>query len=440
MKVSGVLPNIVLGLSSRDLPSYRNIADHDYEPEKYVSQPLMKFIENVPEDKIPLLEILPTIEGEGRYIGIPRTLMRVGGCAVGCHWCFPHNTKIRTAKGILYIYDIKPGDVVYSRDENGEVVTTSVEEVLEREVFETEICLVNVLSLVRKNEYVHESIPVTKEHPFMVERDSGTVEVAAKDLVSGDKLIGMRGMENSVPCSVESVSFDLDDVQSSIIGVKHKTLKVYNLKCSPHPTYYIQTRSGSDVLVHNCDTKYSWGLKGSDMLSIEEAVDRTHKHTTCREVSITGGEPLHYPKQLRKLCREFAKKGYAVNLETSGLIINYALFEEFNYISMDIKTPSSGVHLTDENLSHIHRVYKWHTGLQLKAVISNQEDLDWLYEKFEQILTGDGPAMILTPCADTTHNHPNTVDIARTVQMIRKWDNRYNIRIIPQIHKLLNFA
>lgn len=41
----------------------------------------------IEEAKLPLVEIFPSIQGEGYYSGMPATFIRIAGCDVGCSWC-----------------------------------------------------------------------------------------------------------------------------------------------------------------------------------------------------------------------------------------------------------------------------------------------------------------------------------------------------------------
>lgn len=38
-------------------------------------------------DKLPIMEIFYSIQGEGFHSGKPAVFVRLGGCDVGCHWC-----------------------------------------------------------------------------------------------------------------------------------------------------------------------------------------------------------------------------------------------------------------------------------------------------------------------------------------------------------------
>ena len=35
----------------------------------------------------PVMEVFPTLQGEGRYTGSPSYFIRLAGCDVGCSWC-----------------------------------------------------------------------------------------------------------------------------------------------------------------------------------------------------------------------------------------------------------------------------------------------------------------------------------------------------------------
>ncbi len=37
--------------------------------------------------RLPVLEIVPTLQGEGAWAGTPAVFVRLAGCDVGCYWC-----------------------------------------------------------------------------------------------------------------------------------------------------------------------------------------------------------------------------------------------------------------------------------------------------------------------------------------------------------------
>lgn len=53
---------------------------------------------NKNEIKIPIAEIMSSIEGEGDFQGKPATFIRIPGCSINCSWCdttFAQNTKFK---------------------------------------------------------------------------------------------------------------------------------------------------------------------------------------------------------------------------------------------------------------------------------------------------------------------------------------------------------
>jgi len=197
-----------------------------------------------------------------------------------------------------------------------------------------------------------------------------------------------------------------------------------------------------------CDTKHSWAVepgKNSNYMGLADVVKEIDRvGSSVRDVSITGGEPMHYPAQVKALCILLQERGYRVNLETSGLIIDNPTFSVFNSVCMDIKTPSSTVDLQEINVALIKELVSpsFPTGnIWLKVVISSQEDLDWLEATFWNILLDwDINPVVLTPCADNTKGRVPDQELCRITQMILDWNKRYNIRIITQQHKILDLV
>jgi 7-carboxy-7-deazaguanine synthase len=208
--------------------------------------------------------------------------------------------------------------------------------------------------------------------------------------------------------------------------------------------------SGCAIRCSWCDTKHTWLPKGdknhgSELVTIEEFVSRVEDvaQGTVREVSITGGEPMHYPAQLLRIIHMLTHKGYLVSIETSGMIIDYKVFKAAYSVSMDIKTPSSGITLTKENIARLIECAFMVDEVQLKAVITNHKDLEFIKENFgillEPMSTKRVKPLILTPCADNTKRDVPSDELLKTTEMIKDWNKAYHIRIISQQHKLLHF-
>jgi len=47
---------------------------------------------------LPVTEIYPAIQGEGRYTGFPCVIVRLGGCNLRCHWCDTKHSYVTDAE------------------------------------------------------------------------------------------------------------------------------------------------------------------------------------------------------------------------------------------------------------------------------------------------------------------------------------------------------
>lgn len=79
-------------------------------------------------------------------------------------------------------------------------------------------------------------------------------------------------------------------------------------------------------------------------VAVDDLVDLIAKDfRQARTALITGGEPLLQASSAIEIGRRLKKQGLAVHLETNGTIVveRQSLVEAFDFISMDIKLPSS---------------------------------------------------------------------------------------------------
>ena len=278
--------------------------------------------------------------------------------------------------------------------------------------------------------------PVTKDQ--VINLDASTLKVVNRKvnafLRNGAKVVSVMPLNTKAKASIQR---EYDARESA-----EDPVSVTNFECAPYNHYLIQ-----GLHVHNCDTKHSWSAKGYPVLKIQDIVDKvlslikipdSNLHRV-HEVSITGGEPLHYPVQLVQLCHAFHRVSLKVNIETSGVILAPQLFTHFDYVSMDIKTPSSGVNLSTETIAGITHLGRNHTNIYLKVVIASKADFMWLEDNFFTLLLYSKNPIVITPCADTTKKPVNVNAITDTVNMLMGLNKDYNIRIIAQQHKLLSY-
>jgi len=120
--------------------------------------------------------------------------------------------------------------------------------------------------------------------------------------------------------------------------------------------------AGCNLRCKWCDTKDSWIQK--DQATLEDIVKEVSKYNT-EWVCITGGEPL-----LQDIEPLIKKLQYKISLETNGTIYNDVI-KKIDFVSVDIKTPSSGMKNDFKVLQKILGVMSYG---QLKAVISDKND------------------------------------------------------------------
>lgn len=140
--------------------------------------------------------------------------------------CFVAGTLISTPYGLIPIEQIKAGDIVYSFDEDTELVSENiVEEVFVRET--TELVNINVGS---------EAIRSTPDHPFYVPKKGFT---NATELRAGDILLSINGDYVII-----------EKIQHEILEAP---ISVYNFRVANDHTYYVGSKS---LGVHNAGAGY----------------------------------------------------------------------------------------------------------------------------------------------------------------------------------------
>ena len=161
-------------------------------------------------------------------------------------------------------------------------------------------------------------------------------------------------------------------------------------------------------------------------ISVERIINMCNKYRWCKNVCITGGEPLIYEETL-PLAMELLYNDFKVSIETSGCvpIEVFGYRRSYKYV-MDIKGPSSGVSEKNifENLLHLQ------SNDEVKYVIKDRED----YEYMKKILKSY-PTManiLVSPMFDPDGN-------AYIGQDLVDWilEDHLNVRVSLQIHKVM---
>jgi organic radical activating enzyme len=211
------------------------------------------------------------------------------------------------------------------------------------------------------------------------------------------------------------------------------------------PTIFIRL-AGCNVGCKFCDSKQTWNEKKFPQMTVKSVVDEVIKLNSsgCKvaRISITGGEPLLHEEFFLNLCDALllCNHFFVINVETSGTLFPESLFGPGNstdyvdQISLDIKTPSSGVILTLAQLVELQRASE-KKNVYVKAVIATTKDLDFVLDFFKDTKVNN---LTLTPCEKKGKFY--SVDSIYKVLDKRKINLGTNsIRVIAQQHKLLSF-
>jgi len=190
----------------------------------------------------------------------------------------------------------------------------------------------------------------------------------------------------------------------------------------------------------NCDSKETWEFTDKTtsletvLMQIEEEAGKYPRR--IKRVSITGGDPLH-PKHtpgVLELAGELKKRGYYINIEAAGTRVVDSIFDSIDFISFDMKTPSTGV---VTNISLVEKLIKQYSRkAQIKSVIADKVDFDYVYDKYTSLLEKNDHDIelpwILTPCYEPGEEFPKD----RFVDII-KLNEEYGspFRVIGQQHK-----
>lgn len=194
---------------------------------------------------------------------------------------------------------------------------------------------------------------------------------------------------------------------------------------------------GCSVGCLNCDSKDTWEFNESMGIDLSDILNRVYEegfNGKIKNVSITGGDPLHpsHVPHVLALVTELKKLGYYINIEAAGTRVVPEIFDLVDFISFDFKTPSTGVRTPLKNLARMLEQYPNKT--QFKAVITDGTDFSATLEaraeleKTQQITI----PFVLTPCYNTNEAFP--LDRFKNVL---EWneENGGHFRVIGQQHK-----
>jgi len=199
--------------------------------------------------------------------------------------------------------------------------------------------------------------------------------------------------------------------------------------CSPHQgslTTFIRT-FGCNCRCSYCDSKFSY--TGTPIKMRVRDIVKEVKKTSCKNVTITGGEPL-LQKGIVNLIRDLQIEGFNISVETNGSIFIPTAYKT-SWVA-DYKLPSSGC----ESQMNLNNYINLNYGDFIKFVVSDRTDFDRALEvllDIQRICRGN-MKFAFSPAFGKHKNSPET--LAQWMienPMLQSIGAIYNL----QIHKIL---
>lgn len=188
----------------------------------------------------------------------------------------------------------------------------------------------------------------------------------------------------------------------------------------------------------NCDTKETWEFDPAFTMSLDEVMEKVEvlSQDIIKRVSITGGDPLHpsHVPSLLALVKQLKERDYFINIEAAGTRIVKEAFDLVDFISFDIKTPSTHVKTSKELLLRFLEEYGHKA--QIKAVVADKKDFESVFDAFYFTKNNQAPwaPWCLTPCYEADEKFPMN-RFQQVVQLNESFGMPF--RVIGQQHKWL---
>ena len=189
------------------------------------------------------------------------------------------------------------------------------------------------------------------------------------------------------------------------------------------PTVFVRT-SHCPLRCVWCDSKYTF-YEGKPKTT-NDVIAEVEKHPT-KHVCLTGGEPLAQLESFN-LVRELTRRGYTVEVETSGSE-DISAFNKFPsdlrqrvVVNLDVKCPGSGMSNLNrwENLAQLKRQD------QLKFVLADRADYDYA----KDVLATHG-----MPCVAWLHPVWGVLEPAKIADWVKA--DGLRVRAGVQLHKYI---
>ena len=184
------------------------------------------------------------------------------------------------------------------------------------------------------------------------------------------------------------------------------------------PTVFIRL-TGCPLRCVYCDTSYTFS--GGVKMSFDAIFKEVEKYQ-CRNVCVTGGEPLAQSECISLLAK-LVDLGYCVSLETSGALDVSKVDSRVTKV-MDLKTPSSG----EMDKNRYENIAYLSAQDEVKFVIAGEEDYNWSKNILKQYDLTSRCDDLFSPVAD----QQNPTQLAEKIL-----EDKLAVRFQIQLHKFL---
>ena len=130
-----------------------------------------------------------------------------------------------------------------------------------------------------------------------------------------------------------------------------------------------------------CDTRYTWDWEHFDegrevvTISVDEADDSIRRYR-CRNLVVTGGEPLVQQRSLTPLLKRLKDGGFWIEVETNGTIVpGKKLLDLVDHWSVSPKLENSGNTLSARENSRACRLFRDLPSTHFKYVLEKPSDV-----------------------------------------------------------------
>lgn len=206
------------------------------------------------------------------------------------------------------------------------------------------------------------------------------------------------------------------------------------------PSIFVRV-AGCNLACDWCDTRYAWeGDFEYVQMGVGKVLEEILRHDVGHVV-ITGGEPLLYRREIKKLCELIKSEGRFITVETNGTLFAGGINADL--ISLSPKLPSAGQPgcIKPDVLRKFLKNYR----CQLKFVIDDERDLSECVELLQKLSAYEFEGPILQPNGMAGTITEYRARLKRLVRLALLDDNRHSeffrrykcSRVLPQLHVLL---